>query len=295
MKKLFSFEAAFWKKLNDSNASKSNPGFVAKPKICNSCSLEIANEVFYASKGACPSCGTLFRLGAYDRIRLMVDQGTFEELFAEMTSDNKLNFPEYEEKIEKSMKASGLNEAVVTGVGEIEGHKTAIAVMDPNFMMGSMGTVVGEKIVSLVEYARELKLPVIIFCASGGARMQEGMYSLMQMTRCSVALKRHSDDGLLYISVLTHPTTGGVSASFAMQGDIIVSEPGALVGFAGKGVIEGTIKQKLPDTFQKAEFLLEHGFIDAIIERKDLKSKLAWFLKTHSSEFTEREGKRWIF
>lgn len=125
--------------------------------------------------------------------------------------------------------------------------------------------------------------------------MQEGMYSLMQMTRCSVALKRHSDDGLLYISVLTHPTTGGVSASFAMQGDIIVSEPGALVGFAGKGVIEGTIKQKLPDTFQKAEFLLEHGFIDAIIERKDLKSKLAWFLKTHSSEFTEREGKRWIF
>jgi acetyl-CoA carboxylase carboxyl transferase subunit beta len=293
MRKLFSFEA--WRKQRDEGEQKGITGYISKPKVCASCSLEITDDVFYANNGACPSCGTLFRLGAYERIRLTVDKGTFEELFGEMISDNKLNFPEYEEKLEKSMKASGLNEAVVTGVGEIEGQKTAVAVMDPNFMMGSMGTVVGEKIVSLVEYARELKLPVIIFCASGGARMQEGMHSLMQMTRCSVALKRHSEDGLLYISVLTHPTTGGVSASFAMQGDIIISEPGALIGFAGKGVIEGTIKQKLPDTFQKAEFLLEHGFLDAIIERSELKSKLAWFLKTHSSEHTEREGKRWIF
>lgn len=295
MKKLFSFETAFWNRLNSHGNIKSSPKSITKPKVCNTCSLEITDEVFFANKGVCPSCGSLYRLGAYERISITVDKGTFEELFAEMTSENKLNFPEYDEKLEKSMKASGLNEAVVTGVGEIDGQKCAVAVMDSNFMMGSMGTVVGEKIVSLVEYARELKLPVIIFCASGGARMQEGMYSLMQMTRCSVALKRHSEEGLLYISVLTHPTTGGVSASFAMQGDIILSEPGALIGFAGKGVIEGTIKQKLPETFQKAEFLLEHGFIDAIIDRKELKSRLAWLLKTHSSEYTEREGKRWIF
>jgi len=294
MKKLFLLETAFWGRF-DENSPKSSLRVHSKPKTCDNCKKEMTEEMFFANKGVCPACGALSRLGAHERIRMTADAGTFSELFAGMKSDNKLNFPDYEEKLEKSQKASGLSEAVVTGTCEIGGHKTAIAVMDPAFMMGSMGTVVGEKIVSLVEYARELKLPVVIFCASGGARMQEGMFSLMQMTRCSVALKRHSEEGLLYISVLTHPTTGGVSASFAMQGDLIISEPGALIGFAGRGVIEGTIKQKLPDTFQKAEFLLEHGFIDAIVDRKELKNRLAWFLKVHSAKYVEREGKRWIF
>jgi len=294
MRKLFLLETAFWGRV-DENSPKSSLRVYNKPKICEGCKTEMTEEVFFANKGVCPSCGISMRLSAHDRIRLTVDAGSFRELFGDMKSENKLDFPEYNEKLEKSKKVSGLNEAVVTGTCEIGGNKTAIAVMDSSFMMGSMGTVVGEKIVSIVEYARDLKLPVVIFTASGGARMQEGMFSLMQMTRCSVALKRHSEEGLLYITVLTNPTTGGITASFAMQGDIILAEPGALVAFAGRGVIEGTIKQKLPDTFQKAEFLLEHGFIDAIIERKELKNRLAWFLKVHAPKYVEREGKRWIF
>ena len=190
-------------------------------------------------------------------------------------------FPNYKEKLDKSMKKSKLKEGVITGEGRINGINSIIAVMDSNFMMGSMGTVVGEKITQAVERAIEKELPLIIFTASGGARMQEGILSLMQMAKVSSAIARLNEAGLLYVTVLTDPTTGGVTASFAMLGDIIISEPGALIGFAGRRVIEGTIKQSLPDNFQTAEFLLENGFIDKIVKRSELKSTIGDILMLH--------------
>jgi acetyl-CoA carboxylase carboxyl transferase subunit beta len=217
-----------------------------------------------------------------ERIGLVMDTGTFKEMDAGLTSVNPLDFEGYKDKIAESQEKAGLKDAVVTGYGKIHGNDAVIAVMDSNFMMGSMGSVVGEKITRAFEYATAKQKPIIIFTASGGARMQEGMFSLMQMAKTSAAAARHDQSGGLYITVLTDPTTGGVTASFAMLGDIILAEPGALIGFAGKRVVEQTIRQKLPEEFQTAEFLLEHGFVDKIIARDNLKLALSRLIKLHS-------------
>ena len=230
----------------------------------------------------CLKCGYHFRIPARQRIEMTVDEGTFEEFDKDMMSANIIDFPEYTRKLKNAKINSGENESVITGLCSIGGQKTVIAVMNSQFMMGSMGTVTGEKITKAFEYATQNRLPVVIFTVSGGARMQEGILSLMQMAKTSGAVKLHSDKGLLYITVLTDPTTGGVTASFAMEGDIIISEPRALIGFAGPRVIEQTIRQKLPKDFQSAEFLLEKGFVDAVVERKDMKNTLAKLLKLHS-------------
>ncbi len=230
---------------------------------------------------ACPKCGYYYRLGARDRINLLVDKKSFRELCTGLGSKDFLQFPGYQEKLDKARNATKEEEAVVCGTASIEGNPVALFVMDSKFMMASMGSVVGEKITRLFEYAQAHSLPVIGFTASGGARMQEGVISLMQMAKISGAVKNHSNAGLLYITVLTDPTTGGVTASFAMQGDIILAEPRALVGFAGRRVVEQTTKSKLPDNFQSAEFLLAHGFVDAIVPRSELRSTLAELLTIH--------------
>ena len=248
---------------------------------CEKCNGIIYYEDLENSKYVCTSCGHHFRINAKQRIKMTFDQDTFKEMWKDLKTTNPLNFDGYEEKIRKSMTKTDSSEGVVTGIGKINGLTVAGGVMDSFFMMGSMGTVVGEKLTRLVEYATENRLPVIIFTTSGGARMQEGIFSLMQMAKVSAAIARHDEAGLLYISVLTDPTTGGVTASFAMEGDVILSEPDALVGFAGRRVIENTIKETLPDNFQKAEFLLEKGFIDAIIQRKDLRAMLYKILVLH--------------
>lgn len=225
------------------------------------------------------SCGYHFRIKARERAEMFFDG--FDELFTDLRTEDILSFPGYEDKLAKARKASGEEESVIVGKANIDGIEAAVFVMESLFMMGSMGRVTGEKITRLFEYAREHKLPVIGFTASGGARMQEGLMSLMQMAKVSGAVKKHSNDGLLYIAVLTDPTTGGVTASFAMQADIILSEPGALIGFAGKRVIEQTIKSELPKGFQRSEFLLKCGFVDKIIHRKDLRYSLKTILLMH--------------
>ena len=250
-----------------------------KCPVCKSVMLSSDLEDNYK---VCMKCGYHFRIPARQRIGMTVDEGTFQEFDADMMSSNIIDFPEYTRKLKNAKINSGENESVITGICEIGGQKTVIAVMNSQFMMGSMGTVTGEKITRAFEYASENRLPVVIFTVSGGARMQEGILSLMQMAKTSGAVKLHSDKGLLYITVLTDPTTGGVTASFAMEGDIILSEPHALIGFAGPRVIEQTIRQKLPKDFQSAEFLLEKGFVDAVVERKDMKNTLAKLLKLHS-------------
>ncbi len=222
------------------------------------------------------------RMSARERIKMVIDEGTFIEYDADLIAANPLNFPNYTEKVTQAMENSNENEAVITGEGKIKGEDCIICVMNPNFMMGSMGSVVGEKITRAIEKAIEKRVSIIIFSASGGARMQEGILSLMQMAKTSAALGRLSEEGLLYISVLTDPTTGGVTASFAMLGDIIIAEPGALIGFAGPRVIEQTIRQKLPEGFQSAELLQEKGFIDKIVNRKDMNTFLAKVLKIHA-------------
>lgn len=248
---------------------------------CDNCHEIIYSEDLINSKFVCKNCGHHFRITAKDRINMFFDKDTFTEMWKELKTDNPLNFLGYEEKLRKSKSKTDSSEAVVTGIGNVNGIKIACAIMDSYFMMGSMGTVVGEKITRLIEYATENKLPVIIFTASGGARMQEGIFSLMQMAKISAALSRHDDAGLLYISILTDPTTGGVTASFAMEGDIILSEPNALVGFAGRRVIENTIKESLPEDFQTAEFLLEKGFVDAIVSRKHMRARIYKILVLH--------------
>jgi acetyl-CoA carboxylase carboxyl transferase subunit beta len=230
----------------------------------------------------CRNCGTHFRMAAQDRINLIIDEGTFVELDTNISSKNPLSFPGYEDKLQKSIDSALIKEAVITGKGKINGQDLILGVMDSGFMMGSMGSVVGEKLTRAIEMATLEKKPVVIFTASGGARMQEGIFSLMQMAKVSAAVAKHSEAGLLYIPVLTDPTTGGVTASFAMLGDIILAEPGALIGFAGKRVIEQTIKQSLPEGFQTAEFLLEHGFIDAVVSREKLKDTLGQLLSIHA-------------
>ncbi len=250
---------------------------------CTKCKRIIYQKEMDAYK-ICPKCGGHFRLCAQERIALICDEGSFQEMDESMTAKNPMDYPNYENILNKAREKSGLKDGVVTGLCTIEGHKAVIAVMDSNFIMGSMGSVVGEKVTRAVEKATELSLPVVIFTTSGGARMQEGIISLMQMAKVSAAVKRHSEKGLLYVTVLTDPTTGGVTASFGMLGDIILSEPDALVGFAGKRVIEQTIKQELPKGFQTAEFQLEHGFVDKIVNRRDLKKTLGLILKLHGGE-----------
>ena len=254
----------------------------ALSEICVACNKSFFKTDLADNLYICPKCGSHLRPPARQRITKLVDEGTFSELFGDLSSTNLLSFPEYDEKLIKAVESSGEKEAVVCGTASIDGNKTAMFVMDSNFMMGSMGTIVGDKITSTFEYALEHKLPVIGYTVSGGARMQEGILSLMQMAKTAAAVKRHSDAGLLYIVVLTDPTTGGVTASFAMLGDIILAEPKALICFAGPRVIEQTIRQKLPHGFQKAEFLQEKGFIDKIINRKDQKTTLATLLSLHS-------------
>ncbi len=252
-------------------------------KRCNKCEKPILVQAVKENHYICPECGSYFRMHADRRIEMLVDEGTFEEWDSVMEIVNPLEFPGYEKKVTDAREKTGMNEAVIAGRGKIEGQDAVVTVCDSRFLMSSMGHNVGEKITRAVERATAERLPVVIYATSGGARMQEGMISLMQMAKTSAALKRHSDAGLLYISVLTDPTTGGVTASFAMLGDIILAEPGALIGFAGPRVIEQTIHQKLPEGFQRAEFLLEHGFVDAIVERKDQKKVLGNLLKLHAA------------
>lgn len=249
---------------------------------CPHCKNNIYIIDLIANMGVCTFCNGHLPISPNGRMAKLVDSDKFIELDKDMRTANPLNFEAYEQKVQEYMKKTDENEAVITGIGEIEGHKSVIAIMDSRFMMGSMGSVVGEKITRAVEYATEYKLPIIIFTASGGARMQEGIFSLMQMAKTSAALAKHNEARLLYISILTHPTTGGVTASFAMLGDIILAEPNALIGFAGPRVIEQTIKQKLPQGFQRAEFLLEHGMIDAIVDRKDMRVTLGKLLAMHT-------------
>ncbi len=257
---------------------------------CNKCKAAIFAEDVKENYYICPKCKGYFRVSAWERIRRVADEGSFVEWEEELVPENPLSFEGYEEKAAAAKIKSGLREAVVTGLCRINGRKCVLAVMDGNFMMGSLGQMTGEKITRAVERATEKKLPLVIFTCSGGARMQEGIYSLMQMAKTSAAIKRHSDAGLLYISVLTDPTTGGVIASFAMEADIILAEPKALIGFAGPRVIEQTIGQKLPKGFQRSEFLLEHGFVDAVVKRQDLKETLGNLLELHEEKYKSLKG-----
>ena len=248
---------------------------------CNTCKAIIYKKEVTEYK-LCPNCDAHFRMNPAERIAITCDEGSFEEFDQNMHPKNPMNYPEYDQVIKKAQDKSGIKEAVVTGRCTIHGQKTVLAIMDSHFMMGSMGSVVGEKITRAVEYATKHRLPIIIFTTSGGARMQEGIISLMQMAKVSEALGRHDAAGLLYVTVLTDPTTGGVTASFAMLGDIILSEPKALIGFAGQRVIKGTIHQDLLEGFQRAEFQLEHGFVDRIVHREKLRNELGKILRLHS-------------
>lgn len=249
-------------------------------KKCPNCHKDVPLSRLWANDLVC-SCGYHFRMKARQRIQMITDKGSFHELYPNMKADNPLNFPGYKEKLETVRVASSEKEAVVCGTAAIGKQKCCLFVMEPYFMMGSMGSAVGEKVTILFEYAVQHRLPVIGFTVSGGARMQEGLLSLMQMAKISAAVKRHSDAGLLYIAVLTDPTTGGVTASFAMEADIILAESGATVGFAGARVIEQTTRKTLPEGFQKSEFVLKHGFIDSIIQRSSQKKYLNELLKMH--------------
>jgi len=258
-------------------------GLPESTRKCPKCGSAVPVSELWQRLNVCP-CGHHYRLSVRQRLLLTADPGSFEELNGDLTGSDALAFPGYGEKLKAARLASGEKEAVLTGTMRLEGIPSAVFVMDPAFMMGSMGTAVGEKITRLFELAGDRSLPVIGFTASGGARMQEGILSLMQMAKTSGAVRRHSDGGGLYLTVLTDPTTGGVTASFAMEGDVILAEPGATVGFAGARVIEQTIRKKLPEGFQSAEFLMEHGFIDAVCPRSELRKTLATLLRLHEKE-----------
>ena len=249
-------------------------------KICKKCGTETNYKNLKSNYMICPECGAYFRMNSSERVAMICDK--FSELDKNITSKNILSFPNYTEKLKSAINTSGESEAVVYGTAKINDTQAVVFVMNSEFMMGSMGTVVGEKITRAFELATSNKLPVIGFTTSGGARMQEGVFSLMQMAKVSAAVKKHSDAGLLYITVLTDPTTGGVTASFAMEGDVIIAEPKALVGFAGARVIEQTTGEKLPDGFQRSEFLLEHGFVDLIEKREKLKYTIYNILRLHN-------------
>ncbi|HEM5043476.1 TPA: acetyl-CoA carboxylase, carboxyltransferase subunit beta [Streptococcus suis] len=269
------------------NRSRIESAPQAKPEVpdelfskCPACKVILYKNDLGLEK-TCQHCSYNFRITAQERLALTVDDGSFEELFAGIETTNPLDFPNYLEKLAATRQKTGLDEAVLTGKAIIGGQPVALGIMDSHFIMASMGTVVGEKITRLFELAIEERLPVVLFTASGGARMQEGIMSLMQMAKISAAVKRHSNAGLFYLTVLTDPTTGGVTASFAMEGDIILAEPQTLVGFAGRRVIESTVRENLPDDFQKAEFLQEHGFVDAIVKRQDLPATISRLLRMH--------------
>jgi acetyl-CoA carboxylase carboxyl transferase subunit beta len=268
----------------DSSDSKSSPSSKIPDDMlfkCPRCRNVIFKDDYKAVNMVCQSCGYHGRLTAMERIAITVDRGSFRELDKNMTSKNPIDFPDYDEKQQTLRDKTGLKDAIITGEALIRGIPVVIGVMDTRYMMASMGSVVGEKITRAIETATKKKKPIILFTASGGARMQEGIVSLMQMAKTSGAVAKHAEAGQLYITVLTDPTTGGVTASFASLGDIIIAEPKALVGFAGRRVIEGTIKQRLPDDFQLAEFLQEKGFVDMIVERKKMRSVLSHVMKLH--------------
>ncbi len=250
---------------------------------CPGCGKVIYTKLLMKNYKMC-ECGYYFKVPANERLAMIVDEDTFEEIDQQLTTRDPLNFPGYGDKLIKTQTQTGLVDGLVTGKGLIGGTLTYIGVMDASFFMGSMGTAIGEKLARMFEKAADERLPVIVFTASGGARMQEGIFSLMQMAKVSAAVAKHSAAGQLYITVLTDPTTGGVTASFAMLGDIILAEPGALIGFAGPRVIEQTIGQKLPEGFQRAEFLFEHGFVDKIVTRDNMKNTLGILLKLHYKE-----------
>lgn len=251
-------------------------------QACPNCNSTIRTLDLKNHLQVCPQCGHHLFIDAYARLDALFDSGKYKEYYTSMKSGNPLGFPGYEEKLEKYEYKTGLHDGVVVAGGRIDHMRTIVVVMDHRFMMASMGSVAGEKITRAIEMATRKKLPLIIFTSSGGARMQEGIFSLMQMGKTCAALKRHLDAGLLYISYLTHPTTGGVTASFAMLGDINIAEPEALVGFAGPRVIESTMKTKLPDGFQRTEFLEDHGFVDMIVEREKMRDTLALLLRMHA-------------
>lgn len=251
---------------------------------CDSCKEIIYKDELHKNLSVCPNCGKHFRLSARRRIKQIADEGTFEEIGKNILTKDPLEFDGYLKKVELLKEKTKIEEAVKCGICEIEGEKAILGVMDGNFLMGSMGSAVGERITLAIETAIQKNLPFIMFCVSGGARMQEGIVSLMQMAKTSSAIARLNKAGNLYISILTDPTTGGVTASFASLGDIILAEPKALIGFAGPRVIEQTIKQKLPEGFQSSEFLLEHGFIDKIVERKDMKTTIAKLIRLNKSQ-----------
>lgn len=255
--------------------------------ICPECGQRFTKEQLAEGMYVCPSCGHHYNISAKYRLKTVLDPKSFREICGSIKGGNPLGFPEYDEKLAAQRKKTNMREAVITGTGRIKGIKTVICVMDNRFMMGSMGMAVGEKITRACEYATKNRLPLIIFCASGGARMQEGILSLFQMAKTSAAVAKHGEEGLLYISVLTHPTTGGVTASFASLGDVVLAEPKALIGFAGPRVIEQTIGQSLPEGFQRSEYLVDHGFVDAIVERGELRAKLGLLLQLH-----DRRGRR---
>lgn len=248
---------------------------------CPECKHIILTKDLIKVMKVCPKCDYHYKMTAAERVASLFDAETFESIDNHLKTENPLKFPAYTEKVESDAKRTGLNEAVLTGTGKINGQEVAVAIMDSHFRMGSMGSVVGEKITRAIEKATALGIPMIILSASGGARMQEGVLSLMQMAKTSVALNRHASEGLLYISVMTYPTTGGVSASFASVGDINLAEPKALIGFAGRRVIEQTVREKLPDDFQTAEFLLDHGQLDAVVHRAYMKETLSKIVRLH--------------
>lgn len=272
---------------NKHQAERVETGAPKSNLFCKKCQVAIDPEVFAACEGVCPNCGHHSRLNPIERIAQLVDKGSFEPMFETVLSENPLSFPKYESKLAQEKEKTGRTEAIATGKASISGYACAIGVMDSSFMMGSMGSAVGERITQLIDYAHQEKLPLIILTASGGARMQEGIFSLMQMAKTSIALSQFSRGGGLYISVLTDPTTGGVTASFAMLGDIILAEPGALIGFAGPRVIEQTIRQKLPEGFQTSEFLLANGFVDKIVPRQQLNRTIGQIIKIHGGRTYE--------
>lgn len=264
---------------------------------CSKCGKMVERDHVVKRKYECYECGGYFRVKTKNRIRMVADPHTFEPWFEDMPVSNPLDYEGYEEKLAAAREKTGLKEAVTVGRCKVFGEDIVLGVCDSRFMMASMGHVVGEKITKAIERATELKLPVFMFCCSGGARMQEGIVSLMQMAKTSAAIKKHGDAGLLYCSILTDPTTGGVTASFAMLGDVIMAEPGALIGFAGPRVIKQTIGQELPEGFQTSEFLVEHGFVDGIVKREDLKKIILFLVKAHQctgkktyADFSEDDG-----
>ena len=269
---------------------KASDRMIGKWVKCDNCKEILYKEELHKNLSVCPNCGKHFRLSARRRIKQIADEGTFEEIGKDILTSDPLQFDGYMKKVETLREKTKIDEAVKCGICEIEGQKVVLGVMDGNFLMGSMGRAVGERITLAIETAIKKKLPLIMFCVSGGARMQEGIVSLMQMAKTSSAIAKLNEKGLLYISVLTDPTTGGVTASFASLGDIILAEPKALIGFAGPRVIEQTIKQKLPKGFQSSEFLLEHGFIDKIVERKDMKETLAKLIRLHTITTVAKGG-----